>query len=325
MNPGRTTIRRSSTKSQAIAPVGGCPDRPFESDAFGPPQRLTTPSASSGGSMPITMGRPLQRSLLIAVEEPHPELGGEGGSPPEATDARRLTASLAALVWLSVVELSLDDLLTQVASLAVQAIPGAEGAVLTTTESDHPSTVVYSAPFLTAVEDLQNRLGEGPSVTAGTLGDTVRAGSLGGDLRWPRFGPRVSRLGIHSVLSLPLRRSDKVIGILTVYARGKIAFDERSEAVGQLFAAAAAISAQNALIAVQSQRIALRLQASLTGRSVVDQAIGILISRSGISAEEAFDRLRAVSQKEHIKLVRVAENVIRGAARRARHVHKDTD
>jgi AmiR/NasT family two-component response regulator len=59
----------------------------------------------------------------------------------------------------------------------------------------------------------------------------------------------------------------------------------------------------------------------LVSRAVIDQAIGILRSRSGDSADEAFARLRAISQGENVKLAVVAERVVDEAVRRARARH----
>jgi AmiR/NasT family two-component response regulator len=42
-----------------------------------------------------------------------------------------------------------------------------------------------------------------------------------------------------------------------------------------------------------------QLQAALSSRPVIDQAIGILRSRSGCSADEAFAKLRMLSQHEN--------------------------
>ena len=70
----------------------------------------------------------------------------------------------------------------------------------------------------------------------------MRSGSLGGEPRWPRFGPRAGRLGVHSVLSLPLLTPDGVFGAMNGYAHGKDAFDEPAAQVGELFAVPAAIA-----------------------------------------------------------------------------------
>ena len=94
---------------------------------------------------------------------------------------------------------------------------------------------------------------------------------------------------------------------MNVYAHAKDAFDERAEQLGELFAVPAAIAVQNAQILAQTQRLAANLQAALTNRAVIDQAIGIMMSRSGVSADEAFARLRELSQQEHTKVAVVAE------------------
>src|SRR6478735_2103740 len=117
-----------------------------------------------------------------------------------AAQEDELAQSLTALSRLSSSRLSLEDLLTRVAIYAVQAIPGADGAGLTLIEVDRADTIVKSAPFVREVDDIQYGLGEGPCITAAATGMTMRSGSLGGDRRWPRFGPRVGRLGVHSVL-----------------------------------------------------------------------------------------------------------------------------
>jgi AmiR/NasT family two-component response regulator len=108
---------------------------------------------------------------------------------------------------------------------------------------------------------------------------------------------------------------------MNVYAHPKNAFDDHAVHVGQLFAVPAAIAVQNAQILAQAQRLAENLQKALTNRAVIDQAIGILISRSGITEAQAFDRLRTLSQTEHRKLSAVATAVVDEAARRARTRH----
>ena len=42
------------------------------------------------------------------------------------------------------------------------------------------------------------------------------SGSLGEEARWGDFGTRVAALGVHSVVSLPLRLGSKVVGAVTV-------------------------------------------------------------------------------------------------------------
>jgi hypothetical protein len=215
----------------------------------------------------------------------------------------------------------LEDLLRHVAAFAVRAIPGADGAGLTLLEADRPDTIVASAEFVVQIDSIQYGLGQGPCITAAAEGRTVVSGWLSGEKRWPRFGPRVSDLGVHSVLSLPLMGPDGALGAMNVYAHARDAFDQRSIELGELFAVPAAISVRNAQVLAQAKRLATQLQAALTSRAVIDQAIGILMSRSGCTADEAFGRLVTLSQSGNRKLSVVGQQVVDEARRRARARH----
>lgn len=230
-----------------------------------------------------------------------------------------LAGSLAGLAGLLTGHQPVAETLTQIAEFGVQAIPGAEGAALTMSADDRPRTVVATAEFVRTVEDVQYGIGEGPCLLAVETRSTQTSGSLGGESRWPRFGPRVGRMGVHSVLSLPLLLpGGAVVGALSVYAHAKGAFGPEAVRVGELFARPAAVSVHNAAILAQSQRLAAQLGAALTSRAVIDQALGILMSRTGATADEAFDRLRAMSQSQHAKVAEVARLLVDEAVRRAR-------
>ncbi len=229
--------------------------------------------------------------------------------------------SLAALSQLATGQMQLSDVLTRVAEFAVLAIPGADGAGLTMIEAGRSDTIVASAPFVAQVDAIQYRIEEGPCITAAAEARTVRSGSLGGDPQWSRFGPRVGRLGVHSVLSIPLLTSDGVLGAMNVYAHEHDAFDEHAALIGELFAVPAAIAVQNAQVLAQAKRLSAQLQVALTTRSTIDQAMGILMSRVGCDPDEAFERLRQISQSENQKLHTVAHNILDEAIRRARARH----
>ena len=248
------------------------------------------------------------------------------GAPTPAQvieDEADLQASLSVLAGLVANSIGLDELLTRVADSAVRAIPGADGAGVTMLRMDRPANRVEalaaSASFVAEIDRLQYEvLDEGPCITAALEKRTVRSGSLGGEALWPRFGPRVGRLGVNSVLSLPLLVPDHVVGAINVYARAKDVFDDYAAQLGELFAAPAAVAVHNAQVLSQAQALAVQLQAALSTRPVIDQAIGLLLGRTGGTPEEAFERLRHISQTEHTKLAVVAQRIVDEAVRRAR-------
>jgi GAF domain-containing protein len=251
---------------------------------------------------------------------------GPLGSEQAEADAADLQASIAGLASLVTGSLGLDELLARVATFARNATPGADGAgvtLLNVEGADHRvEALAASDPFVTEIDKIQYiSVKEGPCITAALERRTVRSGSLGGEKMWPRFGPRVGRLGVHSALSLPLLLPDQVIGAINVYARGKDIFDEHAVRLGELFAAPAAVAVHNAQVLTQARALAAQLQKALTTRPVIDQAIGLLRGRSGATAEEAFARLREISQTEHTKVAEVAQHIVDEAVRRARARH----
>jgi GAF domain-containing protein len=232
-----------------------------------------------------------------------------------------LRESLEGLARLATNRLPLEDLLTRVATYAVQAIPGADGAGLTLLEEDRSDTVVATASFVTEIDDVQYGMGQGPCISAAREARTVMSGSLGADSRWPRFGGTIARLGVHSVVSLPLITPDGVVGAMNVYAHAKNAFDYRSVELGEIFAVPAAIAVQNAQVLARTQRLVTQLRSALEVRGVIDRAIGIMMSRSGGTEQEALERLRALSQQEHHKLAVIARQIVDEAVRRAEARH----
>jgi GAF domain-containing protein len=212
--------------------------------------------------------------------------------------------------------------LHDVAQFAVQAIPGVDGAGVTMTESSvgvpRIQAWAVTADFVREVDTVQyHELNEGPCITCMQSRRPAVSGSLGSDDRWPRFGGRVARMGVHSALSMPLLVGDEVIGTINAYAYDRDAFAEHAVQLATQFAGPAAVSVCNARLLSNARDRAEHLQRALASRKVIDQAIGIIRARTGVSAEEAFDRLAKISQSENVKLRLVAERLLDEAVRRA--------
>lgn len=229
-----------------------------------------------------------------------------------------LSLSLEDLARLLTGETSLKSTLTRVATLAVQAIPGAEGAGLTLLEQDRPQTVIATDDFVREVDDVQYGLGEGPCISAVSARRTFTSGNLGGEPMWPRFGPRVGRLGVHSALSLPLLVNDQAIGSLNVYARPHGSFDAEAVRLGEAFASPAAVSVANARALAQAERLVEQLTDALRSRAGIDQALGVVMSLTGCTPDEAFTQLREQSQARQVKLVDVARELVADAVAEAK-------
>lgn len=240
-----------------------------------------------------------------------------------ASDDADVAVALSQLAELVSDVHDLEGVLAQIAGFAVAAVPGADGAGATLVRSsdvERPRVLAWAAtePFVREMDRLQYEVcGQGPCLTAMQTQRPLVSGSLGSDARWPRFGGRAARLSVHSALALPLVVRGTVVGALNVYARERDVFTEHAVRLGERFAGPAAVSVHNTEMLHAARDQAVQLQTALTSRAVIDQAIGILRSRSGGSAQEAFDRLRRLSQAENVKLAVLAQRLVDEAVRRA--------
>jgi transcriptional regulator with GAF, ATPase, and Fis domain len=240
-----------------------------------------------------------------------------------------LSAGLAGLAGLVTGLHGLEELLARVATFAARAIPGADGAGVMLMRPDGANLRVQafaaSVDVVAMIDQIQyDMVDEGPCITAARERRTVSSGSLGGERLWPRFGPRVARLGVHSALSLPLIVNDCVIGAINVYGRAKNVFDESAAHIGELFAVPAAVAVYDAQLLADARTTIEQLQTALESRPIIDQAIGLIRGRTGANPTEAFDRLRHISQTENVKLRTIAQRIVDDAVRRARALHADS-
>ncbi|HYP45001.1 MAG TPA: GAF and ANTAR domain-containing protein [Propionibacteriaceae bacterium] len=218
------------------------------------------------------------------------------GVTPEGS----LQGSLEALAQLSTQRSNLRETLTHVATLAVRAVPGAEGAGLTLFEPDRPNILVATSPFVVPVDAAQYGIGQGPCIMAGREATVVLTRSLGKDRRWPDFGQAVAQLGVQSSLSLPLITADGVIGTINIYAHRKRAFSGASEREGQLYSISAAIAVHSAQ----------QLHNTQTSAGVIAKAIALVMKRARVGAVEAFQLLQDFSERRQIELSALAQLVV---------------
>src|ERR1700761_6791944 len=254
-----------------------------------------------------------------------------GREPPEQTElstAQReadeddLRAGLRGLAGMVAGARGVFELLGEVAGFAAEAIPDVDGAGVALVEAIKGRPTLQStaatAGFVNRIDAVQyDELHEGPYITCMQSRRATVSGSLGADGRWPHFGGRVARMGVHSALSLPLIVGEHVIGAINCYAESHDAFGEHAVQLGSQFAGPAAVSIYNAQLLAGARERAEQLQQALESRAVIDQAIGIIRSRTGASAEWAFGRLVRMSQTENTKLYVIAEKLVAEAVRRA--------
>lgn len=251
-----------------------------------------------------------------------PRLSRTSGAQSQAAEIG-LHAGLSGVAAIVADQHDISEILSEIAQFAVQAVPHGDGAAVTLLRKcDYRPQIQTWATTAAFVEEIDTGqyedLDEGPGITCMQSRRPALSGLLGHDRRWPRFGGRVARMGVHSVLALPLTVGEHMIGAISFYAYGRDAFTDHAVKTGSQFARAAAVSVYHARLLVGARERTERLQRAMSSRAVIDQAIGIIRSRSGLSAEEAFERLTNMSQDDNVELHVVCGRLVEEAVRRAR-------
>jgi GAF domain-containing protein len=153
------------------------------------------------------------------------------------------------------------------------------------------------------LDEFQLAYGIGPCIDAARDQSAIVSVSTAAEDRWGEFGPLADRLGVKSMLCVPLWVDDTQLGSLSLYGTTDSAFDGRDEKVARLFALHAAIAIGDA------QRVE-NLRTALRSRDVIGQAKGILMERRRWTAEQAFAALAQTSQRTNRKLVEIAETFV---------------
>jgi hypothetical protein len=111
------------------------------------------------------------------------------------------------------------------------------------------------------------------------------------------------------VLALPLL-ADAQHGALNLYARYPSAFGVVDRAKAAILVSMANLALRLAHSHEDEERRAANLHAALSSRETIGEALGILIERERITAQQAFDILRRASQHLNVKLREVAQNLV---------------
>jgi GAF domain-containing protein len=201
------------------------------------------------------------------------------------------------------------ETLNSVVELAPATIEGCDFAGLFTVNGDAVTTPVLTAPTVLVVDAIQQRTGEGPCLEAIARRRIVYTEDLDTDVRWPQFSPEAAAAGIRSVISLPLA-ANSVEGSLNLYAHYPAAFGVVDRAKATILTSLASLALSVAQSHEDEELRAENLNAALGTRETIGEALGILMERERITADQAFDILRRASQHLNIKLREVAQHLV---------------
>jgi GAF domain-containing protein len=197
----------------------------------------------------------------------------------------------------------LDATLSQITSAAVEVLPEVDMCSITILHAD--GTLVTAAPtdpVLLRIDEHQYKLQEGPCYNAATHEDQVVSVDLADDERFPRYAAVALDEGIRSQIGVRLYDDRKSHGALNLYSRQPGAF-EGVASLSRLFAHQAAQAIGYA------QEIG-NLGEAVRTRTVIGQAVGIVMERYSLDDQRAFAFLQRLSSHRNVKLRQVAQEFV---------------
>jgi GAF domain-containing protein len=199
---------------------------------------------------------------------------------------------------------ALQSKLDKIVNLAVGQLEACEFAGMSLVEGRRITSPASSNDIPRILDSIQAEVDEGPCLDAIREHELVQTGDLRTERRWSRFATRAyTETGVRSILALRLFVEEETMGALNLYSTAPDAFSESDVALGSVFAAHAAI-------AMLSARTEDQLERKAYSRDLIGRAKGILMARSNVDDERAFDMLRRASQRLNIKLTDVAETIV---------------
>jgi transcriptional regulator with GAF, ATPase, and Fis domain len=189
-----------------------------------------------------------------------------------------------------------------VLEFAVEALHYDHASVLLM-ERKRARTFAATDELVTAADQFQLDLGEGPSLLAITDHDDVLVKDTVTDTRWPKWAPTAAANGIRSALAIRLFTGHSTRGALNLVSSQPFVFNDGDREAAHLLAL-------HASIAICSAQVEAHLHQAVDSRKEVGQAVGRLMERSQLSAVEAFGVLQRYSQNHNQRLREVAQHVV---------------
>jgi ANTAR domain/GAF domain len=170
-----------------------------------------------------------------------------------------------------------------------------------------------SDPVSERLAELQLTVGEGPCHDVLATGAPVLARDLDDDQpgrRWPAFTPEACRAGAGAVFAFPLVIGVIRAGVLGLYRSSPGPLDSRQLRDCLLLADAATVLLLDGVEGTADGGSDGQTPDLVLHRAEIDQATGMVMVQVGVTAAEAFARLRAYAYAKDRRLADVASDIV---------------
>jgi GAF domain-containing protein len=205
---------------------------------------------------------------------------------------------------------SLQPVLALATSIAASSIAAATGAGISLIEEGSRTSTASTNALVELADERQYELDEGPCLTSWRDGILIRMDDLEHETRFPAWTAAARELHLRSVLSTPLKGTNRNLGAIKVYSERPHAFGRTEEDLLLRLAEQASLLLENLEVLVEVEQTSLVVTAALQVRQQVALAQGILVGRQGVTPEHAFLELAEEAARRGRTLAQHAVDVI---------------
>jgi GAF domain-containing protein len=202
-------------------------------------------------------------------------------------------------------------------------VPEIWGMSVTMSDGDLTFTLVASSAEVATLDGLQYAAG-GPCVAAVEEEREVGLPDLDDPMveaDWQLFASASAAAGVRSTLSFPLAYQGQVIGGVNLYASTVDAFAGHEGALAEVFGAIAGQGVSNADMDFASRDRAEHGPARVAEQSEVDMALGVLMARHGLDADQARTDLDQAARRAGTDSLSIARAILDGLRQQRRGGH----
>jgi transcriptional regulator with GAF, ATPase, and Fis domain len=205
-------------------------------------------------------------------------------------------------------EATVDSVMQLIIALAA-TITTSDAASISVLTGRGFETMNATDPEVVNLDGVQYETQRGPCVDAIRTGATIVTNITNDAPAWPEFVAAARDSGVTSVYSSPLEVRGTTNGCLNLYSHRPDAYDDWNHDSVATFARSASVVLANARAFETTTDRNVGLVAALESRELIGEAKGILMHRDGLTSDEAFQRLRTLSQHSNRKLRDVANEI----------------
>lgn len=222
----------------------------------------------------------------------------------------RLTEALREFSRTLLTPYDLDELLDRLLGHTTSALDAAGAGIMLDAGNDRLGFAAATSEMVEQVEHVQADAHEGVCYEAYRSGQTLAVDDLRSEDHWPTYTRRVLDQGLIAVIGTPLIAWGQTIGVLNVYRDKPTPWSDADIEACEVVATLGASYILNATQTKAHRELAEDLRTALHSRGTIERAKGIIMGRTDVDAETAFEMLRKMSMDRNRKLRDVAAHII---------------